>query len=410
MATYYISSSGSNVNDGLTTGTPWASVSNYVRGNTYLFKRGDTFYISIPFIPTSGTAFVTLGAYGTGAKPILSNYRNVTGGWQLDAGNIWKLDLNSANFTGHTDPNKDVGFMKVNGTIKGYKKLSKAALANPWEFYCTDPYLYVYSPVNPSTATISLTVRTKVIQLSSYMLIENLSLMGAGGHGMQADGVGTTTITIRNNDIAEIGGCYLIGYNDNTTRYGNGIEFWDGGRDILVEGNTVSQCFDVAYTLQGSHAQATWTNVIAQNNTFSNNEQSLEVWTLNNGVGFINCQFINNNCYRAGYNWGHGPRDEKLGAHILMYRSTAQNNQVLVEGNLFEDAIDSLYFMVSPVPAGQIFRNNTIRLASGTLLKNHLSKQTIENPTSFVTETGLETGSTWEIINQPKTRRVVRCS
>lgn len=80
--TYYLSSSGSDLNNGLSSSTPWKTINklNSITlnsGDYVLFKRGDTFKGTI-----NGKKNVTFGAHGSGAKPIISGSQQITStGW-----------------------------------------------------------------------------------------------------------------------------------------------------------------------------------------------------------------------------------------------------------------------------------------------------------------------------------------
>jgi len=74
--TYYVSNSGKNTANGLSSGTAWATVSKvnssrFSPGDCILFKRGDTWREQL-VVPSSGTAskYITFGAYGSGDKPL----------------------------------------------------------------------------------------------------------------------------------------------------------------------------------------------------------------------------------------------------------------------------------------------------------------------------------------------------
>jgi hypothetical protein len=94
--TYYVSNSGSDSNSGLLTSAPWkttskvSSFTGFVAGDQVLFNRGEIFYGSIT-INNSGTSGspITFGAYGTGAKPIITGLTTVSGWTNLGA-NIWE--------------------------------------------------------------------------------------------------------------------------------------------------------------------------------------------------------------------------------------------------------------------------------------------------------------------------------
>ena len=90
---YYVSSNGNNSNDGLTEATAWqtiAKVNSFIFGwgDFILFKRGDTFYGNIVVSRNN----LNYGAYGNGAKPIITGLSTVTG-WVNLGGNIWEAPV-----------------------------------------------------------------------------------------------------------------------------------------------------------------------------------------------------------------------------------------------------------------------------------------------------------------------------
>ena len=92
---YYISATGDDNADGLTIATPWQSIdrlnsdfSSISAGSNIYFKRGDTFYGSI-IISKSGSSGspITLSAYGTGAKPIITGFVTIpSASWTAESG------------------------------------------------------------------------------------------------------------------------------------------------------------------------------------------------------------------------------------------------------------------------------------------------------------------------------------
>ena len=90
---FYISASGSDTNNGLTTTTPWKSISkinssSYTSGDSILFKCGDTFYGTL----TPTTNGISFSSYGTGAKPIITGLTTISS-WTSLGGNIWEAVL-----------------------------------------------------------------------------------------------------------------------------------------------------------------------------------------------------------------------------------------------------------------------------------------------------------------------------
>lgn len=81
-ATYYVSSTGSDAADG-SQANPWQTIAKVnaaplAAGDQVLFRRGDTFQGSL-IPPTSGATGnpITFGAYGAGAKPIISGLSKI---------------------------------------------------------------------------------------------------------------------------------------------------------------------------------------------------------------------------------------------------------------------------------------------------------------------------------------------
>ncbi|MEO8415318.1 MAG: hypothetical protein ABI472_16785, partial [Ginsengibacter sp.] len=94
---YYISASGNDANNGTSTSTPWKSLnklnayfSSLKSGDNVLFNRGDIFYGSLTVNKSGASgAPITLGAYGSGANPVITGFTNVTA-WTNLGGNIWE--------------------------------------------------------------------------------------------------------------------------------------------------------------------------------------------------------------------------------------------------------------------------------------------------------------------------------
>ena len=92
---YYVSATGDDNADGLTPISPWLSIdkvnsvfSSIPAGSNIYFNRGDSFYGSI-IISKSGTSGspITLSAYGTGAKPIITGFVTIpAASWTAEPG------------------------------------------------------------------------------------------------------------------------------------------------------------------------------------------------------------------------------------------------------------------------------------------------------------------------------------
>jgi parallel beta-helix repeat protein len=96
-AVYYVDAqAGNDGNKGTTTRKPWKTIgkvngSAFRPGDSILFKRGSIWREQL-IIPSSGSAGnpITFGAYGTGAKPVISGSNVVSArSWTLYSGNIY---------------------------------------------------------------------------------------------------------------------------------------------------------------------------------------------------------------------------------------------------------------------------------------------------------------------------------
>jgi hypothetical protein len=86
-ATFYVSNSGSDSNNGTSTSTPWQTIAHvnaqtFAAGDSILFQDGGTWREEL-LPPSSGTSGspITFGSYGTGAQPIINGANVVTGTW-----------------------------------------------------------------------------------------------------------------------------------------------------------------------------------------------------------------------------------------------------------------------------------------------------------------------------------------
>lgn len=408
--TFYVSASGSDTNDGLTPDTAWATID---RANTVLpnrsivlFRRGDTFYgqLKPPFN-------CEVGAYGTGDKPVLTAYKllNQASGWIEHVAGVWKVDLTSAaTHGGYTHPDTNVGYLMVDGAVKPAKKKTLAAVTTAWDFYSDATYLYVSASANPTTLASSIKAASRgksgrVIDCSNgAQEIHDLHITGSGGHGITGAGA---NVHVHHCLIDYIGGSYLPGYGDGQVRYGNGIENWIGAKAWLVEDNEIAQCYDVAYTCQGTHSGdglsvATWEDMTIRENNIRDCNQSFEFWSDGNGSnpasGFKRILIEGNLCRRAGYSvWSDVRPDQSTRVHLLTYNWVLPAD-ITIQNNTFEDAYGAYSYHAS-APVGLITRNNTIRMKSGHKLQEQRA-ETVEQFAAWQLATGRETESTLIIL------------
>lgn len=405
--TIYISQRGDDNHTGKSPREAWKTLKMIEPGYTYLFNRGDTFYCEIPKIyNTSAAKPVVIGAYGSGNKPVLSLYKKIKpAAWQRYSDHIWRADMsNSNNVTGYTQArNNNIGFINIDGIIEGNRFFDLKAINTQWQLYADEKYLYIYSDKNPSHLRKQILASNEgpIITLSNYMTVKDIKLVGSGGHAIQ--GVEIKNVNLSNLEISEIGGAYLAGHQIGT-RYGNGIEFWNGATNCLVSSCTVSQVYDVAFTMQGKGEDVYFDGVVFQNNIASNNEQTLEVWILGNRSGFKHCKFINNKGYNAGGGWSHTIRpDRNVGVHVLSYSWEVAPNasDLTIESNTFENATSG-YMRVNYVRDKPFFksRNNKILLKEGVPIDVDKQLSQSGNLEQLRKVTFLESGSVLKILEK----------
>ena len=121
-STYYISATGNNSSDGLSAATAWQTIDkvnsfNFAANDNVLFNRGNTFFGGI-IVKRSN---INYGAYGSGAKPIISGLSTVSG-WVNLGGNIWEAPV--------TNVKKGVNLVVRNGTPQQVGRYPNADAAN----------------------------------------------------------------------------------------------------------------------------------------------------------------------------------------------------------------------------------------------------------------------------------------
>ncbi len=375
MTTYYIANNGCDCQDGLTPETAWATIAKanetVTGGDTILFHRGDTFYGRVkPPKHTDPATPTTYGAYGEGAKPVISQYKLPTpGAWEEVGDGIWKLDLSdTTKFTGNvTELDTNVGFIKVNGQIYGRNTFGDE-MQNPWEYWCDKPWLYVKSDTDPANFDIRIACNTGCMGFADCLLVEDICFQGTGGHGIS--GV-VHHATVRRCEFHEIGGSILPGYPRANTRYGNGVECWSNSSHVLVEDCRFSQVYDVAITMQGNEVKTGWEHMTFRRNVMTNCQQCFEIWSSGNlpDTGFIDCVFADNVCVDSGFGWSYDVRPDKASScHLLLYGLECPRCDITVQNNTFvHSRLEPVFKAGGPavVPADYHITGNTFILFPG---------------------------------------------
>lgn len=232
------------------------------------------------------------------------------------------------------------------GKATGFKKWSPENLKDDGDYYY-DPSAWqvrLKSAGNPAGRwkSIELALKRHIIDEGgkAYVTYDGLALAYGAAHGI---GGGTTHhITARNCDVYFIGGGHQLTRPDGKpVRFGNGIEFWAGARDNLVEDCRLWEIYDAALTNQGKGTNVQ-ENITYRRNVIWNSEYSFEYWNRDEGSRTRNIRFEHNTCVDAGRGWGHRQRPDKNGRHLMFYYNSAATEGVVVRYNIFAGATESL--------------------------------------------------------------------
>jgi hypothetical protein len=187
--TYYISTTGNDASNGLTPSTAWktmakVNVTSFKPGDSILFKRGDIWNL---FNENNTTGLVAdnsgkkgsrivYGAYGTGAKPIITAKHSVPA-W--DTPGIWKRNGDVWNMTF-----KPFGPKRLWLSGAEAKKHPDKLVNSSEIWYWGSDVLYVFSRTNPATAFSSMehtgtsAINNVITLTANYLTLQNLDIRG----------------------------------------------------------------------------------------------------------------------------------------------------------------------------------------------------------------------------------------
>jgi len=247
----------------------------------------------------------------------------------------------------------DVGNLIFNSEASvGFKKSIIGDVNTQGYFYynATTDLLYMYSASNPGTyyTTIEAALKRYGVAIAhSDITVQNLDIRYQGSHGIQVNGASSTidNIIIQDNYLAYIGGSYLTG----TTRYGNGIEFWDATTDSIIRRNLIDNIYDAAITTQGTTAGKAKSNESFYNNIVSNSEYGFEFVHLGAGSTTNGLYVYNNVFYNNGGGWGYAQRSDQNGTGLkLADNVNAGQSNLFFKNNIVHTSVDRHIFSEDP--------------------------------------------------------------
>ena len=267
--TYYLSENGDDANNGLSDQYPKKTLLsvNGLSNCSILLKSGETFKLTSTAMPHFAIGEnCVVSTYGGTEKAIINGYIDLTLEWTTHATNIYKASLANKGFYTGVKQNYDlsnVGHLLVNGVYNWKRVQTLAQLAKEGEYYIDEANIRIYYyTTSKITSLVFKSARNShaIFFNLSNSSISNIEITGFGRHGIQISG--TNNIKIVNNYIHHIGGCKI---SSTGVRYGNGIELWDSGQNIVVERNHITDCFDAGMTNQTNSAK-TQTNISFKKN------------------------------------------------------------------------------------------------------------------------------------------------
>ena len=274
---YYVSSStGDDNNDGLSPDAPVKTINKLLevylkKGDAILLKRGDTFRLGESFYITQNTF---LGAYGEGSKPKIygspENYA-LSDKWEKHVGYIWKIPFEYP---------EACGLVINHSALVGIKKSDISTLSRNGDYYhdFTNGIFYIYcSQGNPKSVYKDIEIMPSfnlidAVDGNCNVVIDNICLKYSSGFAIHT--IGASDFTVTNCEIGFLGGKWTAS-SERTLRYGNAIEFWEGGKNITVKNNWFYQIFDSALTWQGKSGNV-YENIEFSENLFEYNNADIE--------------------------------------------------------------------------------------------------------------------------------------
>jgi hypothetical protein len=162
--TYYVSPTGNDSANGTSQQTSWKTIARLAKtsfstGDQILFQCGGTWREELD-VPASG---LTIGSYGTGAKPVITGANLISSGWTSSGTNVWSVSLS-------VTPTQ----VWFNGSL-GIQQSSTTALVGANEWFYGNGKLSVYSTSNPSSAQVEAAQRDFAVAIDD---VSNVTVTG----------------------------------------------------------------------------------------------------------------------------------------------------------------------------------------------------------------------------------------
>lgn len=365
MSVYYVNAEiGNDGNDGTTENTPKRNYRSLALcpGDSVLFARGTFMRDTLETVSGDAENPVTYGAYGEGSLPVFCGSSDVSSPekWECVGKNIWKCLVKT---------DGDVGNLSFNdGEYTAALKWTKDELCCQGDFF-DDRFgegkngvkigvgLFLFSKDNPGLFYSHIEAipygKRRLVSLKSHIAIKELSFLNSGVHGAQGKGV---DIKIERCVFRGIGGC--VWNRERKIRFGNAIELWDRGADILVSDCDISEVYDSCVTYQGGKDTCIPAErFLCRGNRFS--FYGMAAFEYRDRLP-VDSYFENNICEKAGKGFSSlssgVPRNSEIyplpmGHHIFLWRMERKTDGggLFINGNHFGSAPNgaAIYSLVS---------------------------------------------------------------
>lgn len=221
----------------------------------------------------------------------------------------------------------------------GFKRWAYDELKSNYDFWYDNKNfrLFLASPENPGKLfdSIEAAQRDYCCVVDGHdVTIENMIFSHSASHGVAF--LNSKRGIVRNCAFDWIGGgdLYNQGGDGPRVRYGNGVEFWLGCEDCLVEKCRFSRVYDVAVTTQGPDVTGA-KNLLIRDCLMYRCEQAFEIWFTNSETKVEGLVFENNLCVDCGRDWSHIQRPDKRATAILAYGLNSKIVDITIRKNVF---------------------------------------------------------------------------
>ena len=274
---YYVKNDGNDAADGLSDATAWKTLakvnsSKFQPGDNIYFKRGDV-WDSYVWIKTSGTAEapITIGAYGTGAKPLFYGLK-YQHNWKHYSGNIYV----ATPVVALADP----------AFIGGDDRLMKSSMGDltanhDWYGNWDSMYVYLSNPSDTSNIRVMAINIAFQARKNNYLQFNDLRIVGVGTGVFFSGSIGS-----------KVSNCEI----DSSTVAG--VLVGDKSSECIIDSLTITNSLDDAMYFSNGADNIEVSNCKMINSgisTYPGDRETIGVWNSAYGVSTGNINI--HNCY-----------------------------------------------------------------------------------------------------------------